>query len=222
MSKMCTPSEDKCNVCGSEFYPVPFLQFAGNLFSATCGYVIDLLPPPTFEERMNDIAGDALVAKVAKVYTTKLAQFDERMLGSYQHSAEHWIGSHPDLKPCDVAPMNTKEINGRTLEEQMKHCSWSLAPHGRAGAPRGYGIDVEVEPKFRLKRAKSLREYYYLAGNVLRWHRLYDKMPDATSWAWQWFPDGHSWLAAARTSGADAVNIMTKHFESSSESESTR
>lgn len=219
MSKMCIPSEDKCNVCGSEFYPLPFLQFSGNLFSASCSYVKNLLPPSTFEERMNDIAGDVLIAQVEEVYTTKLVRFNAQILGSYQHSVEHWISSHPYLKPCDVAPMKTEKKSGSSLEEQMEHYSWSLAPrHGRDSAlARHYNIDVTSEPKFRTKRVKALREYYYLAGNVIRWHRLYEKMPDASSWAWMWYPDGHSWSAAAGSSGADAVDAMIKHFQSTEE-----
>ncbi|KAL7538372.1 hypothetical protein ACHAXR_008508 [Thalassiosira sp. AJA248-18] len=209
MSKMCIPSEGICNVCGTEFYPLPFFQFTGNMFSASCGYVNKLLPPSTFEERMNDIAGDALLGEIQEIYTTKLVDFNAQILGSYQHSIEHWIGSHPDLKPCDVAPVNTEKIFDRTIQDHMKHYSWSSGPRRDSAPPGDYDIEVESEPQFRLKREKALREYYYLAGNIFRWHRLYDTVPDEASWVWQWFPDGHSWQAAARTSGANAVNAIS-------------
>ena len=101
--------EESCNVCGTEFYPLPFLHFAGNMFSTSCSHVKELLPPALFETRMNDIASDALLAKIEEIFATRLVRFDERILGSYQHSIEHsiehWIGSHPDLRPCDIAPM---------------------------------------------------------------------------------------------------------------------
>ena len=91
----------------------------------------------------------------------------------------------------------------------MKHYSRSSAPR-RGSAPPGY-LAGDSESKFRLKRNIALREYYYLAGNVFRWHRLYNKVPGGNSWVWQWFPDGQLWEAAARTSGEDAVNELAKH-----------
>ena len=176
------------------------------MFSASCGYVNNLLPPSTFEEQMNDIAGDALLAQLRGDYTTKLNPFNERTLGSYQHSVEHWIGSHPDLKPCDVAPMETDKLDEPILN-QVKEYSLSLAPR-RGSAPPGY-LNNEEESKFRMKREVALREYYYLAGNVFCWHRLYDKVPDGSSWVWRWFPDGPLWETAVKTSGAaDAVGLL--------------
>ena len=217
ISKMCVPSKESCNVCGMEFYPLPFLHFTNNMFSASCDYVKQLLPPAIFEERMNDIAGDALVSKIEETYTTKLVQFDERILGSYQYSTEHWIGSHPDLRPCDVAPIvdggenNKKMKTPDTLDNNMKHYSQSPGPR-RGSAPPGY-FKEEIESKFRKRREVALREYYYLAGNVFRWNRLYDRVPPQNSWAWRWFPDGKIWEAAARSGGAYAVNHIADQIE---------
>ena len=181
------------------------------MFSTSCAYVKNLLPPSSFEKQMNNIAADALLAQVEEIYTTKLARFNARILGSYQHSIEHWIGSHPDLKPCDVAPVvRTGKVvaAGGTILKQMKQYSWSLAPR-RGSAPPGT-LDDEGERGFRKRREVALREYYYLAGNVFRWHRLYDRVPDANSWAWQWFPDGGIWQTASHT--ANAVNELANQL----------
>ena len=215
ISKLCQISDDYeddvlCNVCGTEFYPLPFLHFSGNMFAASCGYINNLLPPSIFETQMNDIAADVLLAQLEEVYTTKLIRFDERILGSYQHSVEHWIGSHPDLKPCDIGPMMmSSDHDENTILDDMKQYSLAVAPR-RGSAPPGYINDEASELKFRLRREVALREYYYLAGNVLRWHRLYDKVPESTSWAWKWFPDGTLWESAAK-SGEDAVNHLINH-----------
>lgn len=209
MSKMCLPSADSCNVCGTEFYPLPFFHFTGNMFSASCGYINNLLPPSMFEEKMNDIASNALLAQLKETYTTKLLRFDARILGSYQHSIEHWIGAHPDLKPCDVAPTSAENFDG-TMMDRMKRHSRAPAPR-RGSAPPGY-LTGDSESQFRLKRTKALREYYYLAGNLFRWDRLYHKVPDANSWVWQWFPDGQLWEAAARSLGENAVNQLAEQL----------
>mmetsp|Transcript_44937 Transcript_44937/g.94287 ORF Transcript_44937/g.94287 Transcript_44937/m.94287 type:complete len:944 (+) Transcript_44937:218-3049(+) len=219
-SKMCRlasssseESSSSCNVCGTEFYPLPFFHFTGNMFSASCDYVKDLMPPSMFERTMNDIAGDALLLQLEEVFTTKLIRFDTRILGSHQHSVEHWIGAHPNLKPCDVAPIGGETQSDETLSNQMKLYSMAIAPR-RGSAPAAYltdGQDVS-ELKRRLIRSLALREYYYLGGNVFRWDRLYGKVPNDDSWVWSWFPDGQLWEAAARTSGEKAVNELTKQF----------
>ena len=96
----------------------------------------------------------------------------------------------------------------------MKQYSRGLAP--RRGSAPPLVLRDDSEPQFRQKREVAFREYYYLAGNVFRWHRLYNKVPDSSSWAWQWFPDGQLWEAAARYSGAYAVNEVAKHLNSES------
>ncbi|KAL7537660.1 hypothetical protein ACHAXR_007985 [Thalassiosira sp. AJA248-18] len=213
MSKMCQPSEETCNVCGTEFYPLPFLQFTGNMFSASCGYVKNLLPPKKFEKEMYDVAGDAFIGRLRKQFTSQLFELTPRILGVKQYSVEHWIGAHPDLKPCDVAPMSTEKIDG-TIKDQMKHYSWSLAPR-RGSSREPAKLAGEKESDFRLKREAAFREYFYLAGNVFRWHRFYDKVPDADSWVWKWFPDAKSWETAA-SSGAEAVNAIATELSSES------
>ena len=205
LSESCRPS-NRCNVCGTHFYPLPFLGFSGNMFSASCSYVDKLLPLDQFEKEMNSIAGDALVGKVTEEYTDVLFGFNPRMLGSYQHSIEHWIGSHPDLRPCDVAPLTETNV---PYQEADKSLSAGEAP--RRGSANPTSIDQEKEEKFRRNREAALREYYYLAGNTLRWQRLYEKVPDDSSWVWNYFPDGQLWRAAVRTSGLDAVNELSKH-----------
>ena len=198
VSKACRPTGG-CNVCGAEFHPLPFLHFTGNMFAASCGYVARLLPPRTWEDGLDTVVRHALRARVEGTYTTRQLPFTPRVLGSYQHSAEHWIGGHPRLRPCDAAEPRTAEV--------------ATAPREGAGAPPGFGeLSGPGEAGFRRKRHLAMREYYYLAGNVLRWHRLYREMPSRDSWAWRWFPDGPLWEAAARNSGEDAIHELIKQL----------
>lgn len=213
MTKMCLPSGDTCNVCGAEFYPLPFLHFTSNMFSASCDYVKKLMPPPVFEKKMYNITGDTYLAHLRKQFTTELFELDPQILGLHQHSIEHWIGGHPDLKPCDVAPMTDASTPGRILD-RMKRYSWSLAPR-RGSAPAGY-LTGDTESNFRSSREVAFREYYYLAGNIFRWHNLYDKIPASDSWVWQWYPDGQTWEDAAKLAGGDAVGVIGKELSSDS------
>lgn len=183
------------------------------MFSASCGYVKDLMTPRAHEKEMYNIAGDAFLALLRKQFTTEIVKFTPRILGLNQHSVEHWVGSHPDLKPCDVGTLKIDE-SGKTIQGQTELLLWALAPR-RDSAPPGY-LSGDKESQFRLNRGAAFREYYYLAGNVFRWHRLYNKVPDASSWVWKWrgFPDGRLWEVAAQTSGADAVNVIAKQLNS--------
>lgn len=209
-SKMCQPSKE-CNVCGAEFYPLPFLHFSGNMFSASCAFAQDLLPPKTFEEEMYNIAGDFFLAHLRKQFTTEFFKPTPRTLGLHRHSVDHWIGGHPDLKPCDVAPRTTIDENA-DLVGLMKLHSQEPAPR-RGGAPPGF-LDDKKERDFRRKREVAFREYSYLAGNVFRWHRLYGRAPGESDWAWEWFSDGRLWEVAARKSGAYALREVARQLGS--------
>ena len=93
----------------------------------------------------------------------------------------------------------------------LERYSWSPAPR-RGSAPPGVLdlLDLDSKSKFQKKREVALREYYYLAGNVFRWWRLYDRVPSPDSWAWRWFPDGGIWetAASARSGGVYAVEAI--------------
>ena len=210
MSTMCQITDHSCNVCGTEFYPLPFLQFTGNMFSASCGYVSKLMPPRKYQKSLYTIAGGVTLAYLRKQFTTELfGKFNPRILGLDQYSIEHWIGSHPYLRPCDVAPMKAPSITG-SFEDQMKQYSLALAPRRGSAAP-DFPLTAK-EADFRLKREFAFREYLYLAGNVFRWYKLYNKIPSTESWTWEWFPDGRTWETAARSEGAYAVNAIAQQL----------
>lgn len=218
-SNMCLKSRANCNVCGMEFYPLPYNHFSGNMFSASCEYVKDLLPPEQFEREMNEIASDALVSRLRNVFSTELMPFTPQALGMDQYSVEHWIGSHPDLQPCDVAPVSRSwfplRCGGSYSEIDYGRSSvydfqWSIGPR-RASAPYGR-ISCITEGRISTKDGVLFREYYYLAGNLLRWFKLYNKAPPVASWIWRWFPKGESWMHGVNNHGSNVVKELTKPY----------
>ena len=218
-SQMCLKSRDNCNVCGMEFYPLPYNHFVGNMFTASCDYVKDLIPPAQFESRMNEIASDALVSQLGNIFTSELVHFTPQTLGMDQYSVEHWIGSHPDFQPCDVAPVSRSwfplQCGGSYYEADYGHSNvydfqWSLAPR-RGSAPNGQ-IDCMTEKQLASKDDVLFREYSYLAGSLSRWYKLYSKAPSADSWVWQWFPKGDAWFHGVQSHGSKVVQELTKPF----------
>jgi len=218
-SKMCLKERENCNVCGAEFYPLPFNHFLGNTFTASCNYVKDLMPPESFEKAMNSAAGDALVSSLRGAVTTELFPFTPQNLGLGQYSVEHWIGSHPDFEPCDVAPVRHSWLplftGGSYLANDYTSSRaydfmWSPAPR-RSSAPVGY-LSRMREKKAMETNGTVFREYYYLAGNLIRWFKLYNKAPPWNSWVWQWYPKGDEWMIGAKKHGLDVVTKLSKPF----------
>lgn len=218
-SNMCLKSRDTCNVCGMEFYPLPYNHFSGNMFTASCEYVKDLLPPEQFESKMNGIASDALVSRLGNIFSTELIPFTPQTLGMDHYSVEHWIGSHPDFQPCDVAPVSRSwfplRCGGSYYEvdygrSNVYDFQWSLGPR-RGSAPNGR-VNCMTEKRIATKDEMLFREYSYLAGNLFRWYTLYNKAPPAESWIWQWFPKGDSWFYGVEKHGSKVVEELTKPY----------
>ena len=219
-SKMCLKSRDTCNVCGTEFYPLPYNHFIGNMFTASCEYVKDLMPPGEFESSINDLAGDALVSQLRRATTTELFPFTPQNLGLNQYSVEHWIGSHPDFQPCDVAPVRSSLFpwfSGSSFvpndytSSKAYDFMWSEAPR-RDSAPVGHHLCRTREKEAMAKDDIVFREYFYLAGNLLRWYNLYNKAPPWNSWVWKWYPKGNEWMEGTKKHGSDVVTKLSKPF----------
>ena len=254
MSNMCLKERgDSCNVCGAEFYSLPFNHFRGNMFTSTCEYVKQLREPAEFEERMDKVAGDALVWKLRNMIGTNLFGFDPELLGLSQYNVLHWIGSHPNLKPCDVAPVRYSWLNGGLIAPndysryavplscRVRHTAmlplnnttdnifaisiscrasskaydfrWALAPR-RSSAPLNTPLARQREDEVRADEAKSFQEYWYLAGQIHKWHSIYDAVPREDSWVWKWFPRGKEWLEGWNRFGKDVVReLATPHVD---------
>jgi len=219
MSSMCLKERgDSCNVCGTEFYSLPFNHFRGNMFTATCEYVKRLREPAEFEEIMEKVAGDALVWKLRKMIGTNLFDFDPELLGLSQYNTLHWIGSHPNLKPCDVAPVKYSWFGGLIAPNDYSSSKsydfrWALAPR-RSSAPLDTPLALarQLEDKVRTDEAKTFQEYWYLAGQIQKWHSIYGTVPREDSWVWKWYPRGKEWLEGWTRSGEEVIRELTTPY----------
>ena len=77
-----------CDVCSMRFSLIPHQHTPGNMWLARCGYIAKLHEPRDFQARM-----DALYPK---------DQSDPAHVGTGRYAYEHWVHSHPSLRPCDV------------------------------------------------------------------------------------------------------------------------
>jgi hypothetical protein len=208
-------TESSCNVCGFLFQPIWTFMFPGNMWSAQCGYVRKLKHPRLFKANMDFIADDALDLMQHGHFTMNLAPplpVDIGRLGQGRHADEHWIGSHPSIFPCDVAPNSNlwKWVSPPPEGFVPGHAPpirWSPAPRYSIFGEWGFYRDENESQTKRMLRTPEWRsrEYFLLPGFLWKWLRWYNEVPPPNSFVWKWFPDGEMWLERSRQLNAEQL-----------------
>jgi hypothetical protein len=186
-----------CNVCGLQFFPVWSTFFPGNFFTSQCSYVNRLLSPNNYSQAMQQIYESIKGINTTRYkphFTYKL--FLPRSGGRYgegRFSSEHWIGSHPTLRPCDLSPTTNLtywfiEHNVSTIE-----MTWDVAPRHYFWNSSWFKMEQAQLNKQRSRLDQRLREYFLLPGHLYRWMTLYKELPPDDSWVWEWYPEGEIW-----------------------------
>jgi len=216
-SRECLLSTNSdCNVCGLNFYPLWTTFFPGNFFVADCQYVQKLLPPSYFQHCMNTLVEEMINSTT----TTTLSHLTANLynpnnpgnMGVHRYASEHWIGSHPDLIPCDVSP--TANVQYWLQEETTTTATkfeWSLAPRHLLNAS-WFRLNPDVLHDV-LSDTRRYREYFLLPGFLFKWYRLYNKVPGPSSWVWDFYPDGDFWKAMVQKYGNRTLlkEVMARH-----------
>jgi hypothetical protein len=201
--------KNNCNTCGVFFTADKGIYFAGNVWTADCRYIKTLIPPNLFEAKSRAVAGDALLRY-------KMGQFQMKTksvppicnIGIGRYANEWWLGSHPSLHPCDFSDSigSYTYPDGDNADEFLH---W-------LGLLKGLTMFTKDAParRFRLERAledKALdlsREYFLLPGRIHKWVKLYGQVPNNTSWAWRYYPDGHVWRYYCERYGVQVLDMV--------------
>ena len=85
LSEECANLPDSCNVCSSRMSPLPHPHTSGNMWLARCDYISQLFNPFMRNDHI-------------------LFRNDVPCKGWGRFLAEHWVHSHPSVKPCDLYP----------------------------------------------------------------------------------------------------------------------
>lgn len=195
---------DTCDVCGLQFYPVWAFFFPGNFFVSKCSYIAKLLPPQSFSEGLTEVVSEMNTLKAKNLLRTNLYNpKKEGNLGLGRYAWEHWVGSHPSIRPCDISP--TANFRHWVKPQEEPNFEWSLAPRQDIWAP-WYRIQTGKRKAVMVDDSSRLHEYFLLPGLLLKWTRLYQATPPADSWIWKWFPDGQTWQHAAERHGASLID----------------
>jgi hypothetical protein len=201
--------DDSCNVCGLIFYFFWTLFFPGNMFAASCKYVAGLIPPMQYENRMIELVGTSLVDRLRSKFTMHL--FPDRVdyLGFDRYATEHWIGSNPSIRPCDLSDPSDQLHHWQEIDRPDNDFTLTSIPH-RRGTP----FDAKWPRKEIVWNAESFRkrDFFLLAGHLFKWYNLYQVSPSPHSWIWWAFPDGLLWLNRDHQYGDQVIDKVTEQY----------
>jgi hypothetical protein len=224
-------SSPRCNTCGLVFYKLWTLFYPGNMFTASCKYVNDLLPPSTFERRMEEYVKAALLARLSgdlrsQVFigpfprTSVQEPYQADLLelwGLDRFSVDFWLGSHPKMNPCDVSGSESRNLSywqglavdtsPKSGKETRTYANGYYDPV--AEAPSHDGSPFHFDPN-RYNQAMSdnstrMLEVTFLAGHLARWYHLYGSAPNSSSRLWNMFPDSEHWKERTLKEGKAVV-----------------
>jgi hypothetical protein len=186
------------------FQPLPALHFPGNMWIAQCAYVNRLLSPEEYHIQRRPI--DRWMEEQAN-RSTVFFPLEAHYTGRRRYESEHWLGSHPDLIPCDISQRSANLYywlqTDRNFEEEFVG---GMAPrHGwQNGDWIWYSYVWHNATLFRDVVAR-VQDVFLLRGVLFRFWSLYGSIPATDSWIWKWFPDGQIWKRALEENGVSSV-----------------
>jgi len=163
--------KDMCNICASRFSPAPHPHTSGNMWLARCDYIKQLKDPDTFEQAMDSLG-----------YTG-----GERYLacdGRGRYSAEHWVLSHPNVKPCDLFkdPRFTWNYDGiPKVGEFRKNLELAKFPR--------FELGLYLKTKIQVCPFRGTS----LSFRINEYKGLYNMEPPADWWGHGFFKDDAEW-----------------------------
>ena len=108
-----------CNVCSMRFSPFPHQHPPGNMWLARCGYLAKLHEPHHFQARMHSLYPNL---------------HNNPRVGTGRYAYEHWVHSHPSLRPCDVL-QSPYAYGYKHLPRADYNFSFALAPRRSGRLP---------------------------------------------------------------------------------------
>ena len=170
---------NQCNICSYRFYAFPVFHARANMWSATCSYIQNLIPPKDYELSVRTMYEETVnhtVLGPTKYGCLQPPDDSRRFLGLERYAMERWAFNHPDVQACDsvskfeVRKRKQKKKSAANFKPSLTH-----APQRRA-----------VTSGIRAIRTSWER----LAGRLFEWNYLYNKSPSKTSWVWKYYK-GH-------------------------------
>ena len=160
------------DMCAATFTGFPFAHIPGNFFTANCNYVNRLIPPRDFERVRRGVHESMLQNKsLPWASDTDAKMSRESWLGLGRYAMEHWIGSHPSLRPAMVYNLSLGPVTYKWVNKDL---SW--VPELRSNVKRA-----------GQKMMKKAPEFYRRSGRLYLYEKLYGELPPPGSWVWDFY-----------------------------------
>jgi hypothetical protein len=166
LSEECATNTDNfaSNLCGFRVSPFPHPHIPGNMWLAHCSYVNNLFEPFHFQNKMNIVQKKLVLNDDTPPYCT----------GNGRYSAEHWIHSHPSVKPSDLYnnPKFTWGYDGLRNRFHSKDFMWNIAPR--------YDLNHWSNPECDSR-------YTDMTHRLKEFRLLYNMTPGDEWWGWNFW-----------------------------------
>mmetsp|Transcript_11124 Transcript_11124/g.23028 ORF Transcript_11124/g.23028 Transcript_11124/m.23028 type:complete len:423 (-) Transcript_11124:111-1379(-) len=171
----------ECSVCASRFAPLPTTHFSGNVWTADCSYIQKLIRPSEFASKMDAMVDYAFALNDGSVFPMPNQKYivdRPHDYGTKRFAFEYWVGSHPQLKPCDVYP-----IQGYSYGYFFRNGT-SIAVMGEDWEPL-----LQKAPWIPLVFFWdwSFCEWFCGRGRLSQYKFLYHEYPGEDSFVWKYY-----------------------------------
>ncbi|CAJ1358288.1 unnamed protein product [Effrenium voratum] len=170
LSEGCQNLPSKCDVCSSRMSPVPHPHYSGNMWTARCGYIAKLKDPVHFPTDMDNFAA----------FRRELSGIGPSCIGLGRYALEHWVNSHPEVRPCDVDAGDGTDRYSWNYD----HIPAEDFPQLLHPAPR-FDLDSYLKPGLCAHMGDTCRQ------RVAEYKFLYNQTPPTSWWGWKFFADSY-------------------------------
>eukprot|EP00581_Thalassiosira_minuscula_P029931 CAMPEP_0183787150 /NCGR_PEP_ID=MMETSP0739-20130205/67395_1 /TAXON_ID=385413 /ORGANISM="Thalassiosira miniscula, Strain CCMP1093" /LENGTH=395 /DNA_ID=CAMNT_0026031227 /DNA_START=129 /DNA_END=1316 /DNA_ORIENTATION=- len=147
LSSECADLPPSCDVCSSRMSPLPHPHTSGNMWLARCDYVSKLISPspPLLAPKKKEEGGreEMLLPKEeAAAAMATLHNNDDACKGRGRYFSEHWIHSHPSVRPCDLYTGKEFVWAYKNIPDEALLFSSSKEEEGKKK------VDLQMAPRF--------------------------------------------------------------------------
>lgn len=163
------------DICAAQFTGYPFAHSYGNIFTAQCSYVRKLIPPLNFERVQSEIFKEmlqnmSLPWNQERTFGDFLVMERPSWVGLGRFALEHWIGSHPMLRPASVYPNKFGTFN---YGEVPLNYNWTPV--------------LRKEVRKSLVQQRKAPKYFQRDGRLYLYKKWYGEAPPEDSWVWRFY-----------------------------------
>ena len=116
------------------------------------------------------------------------------------------MGGHPSIVPCEMHSTSRGFWNMVEGNVGREHYEWGMGPRRHMV----FDKPGDKRPYLSYNEDANFRQYYYVAGNMIKWLGLYDAVPAQDSWVWSHFPVGLKWKEPVGQHGKNAMHAMVQ------------